>query len=83
MDASGKWMGRLISDEAREGAAIPELITPAALAAYLSISRGTLADWRKSSKNRGPEFIRVGGRIRYALSDVQRYLLSRRVVSRK
>jgi len=39
---------------------------------------GTLCNWR--TKKKGPAFIRVGGSVRYALSDLETWLTERRVL---
>jgi excisionase family DNA binding protein len=39
------------------------LMTPSEVAEYLRISVKTLANWR--SRNTGPPFLRIGGRVRY------------------
>ncbi|REJ06289.1 DNA-binding protein [Microbacterium bovistercoris] len=49
-----------------------ELMTPEQLAEYLQVSTGTLSNDRYLG--RGPRFIRVGRKIRYARADVQAYL---------
>jgi predicted DNA-binding transcriptional regulator AlpA len=45
------------------------------LAGKLQVSLGTLRSWRTDGK--GPRFHRIGQMIRYAPSDVNRWLLSR------
>jgi hypothetical protein len=40
---------------------------------------GTLSNWRRMKK--GPAYIRVGGNIRYAVTDLQSWLLTQRVVA--
>lgn len=49
--------------------------SPAELAAELGLSVQTLAHWR--TLGRGPEFVKVGGRVRYRGSAVKRYLDAR------
>lgn len=46
------------------------------LAAYLGIPEATLRDWRVDGK--GPSSIRVGGQVRYAISDVRAWLEAHR-----
>lgn len=41
-------------------------------AVCLGLEAGTLANWRWTG--RGPHFIKVGGRVRYRLSDLAEYL---------
>lgn len=47
-------------------------------AIYIGVQPRTLEDWR--SKGRGPTFVRLGGnRVRYLVSDLDDFLISRRV----
>lgn len=46
----------------------PNLLTPDQVASLLSVSVGTLANWR--SAEFGPRFAKIGGGIRYSESDV-------------
>ncbi len=48
------------------------LITPAAVAALLSMNTQTLAVWRHLGK--GPVYIKVEGAVRYRLSDIESWL---------
>lgn len=48
------------------------LLTIEALAEYLDVPVPTIRDWRTDGK--GPCGIRVGGRVRFAVSDVHRWL---------
>ncbi len=43
-----------------------------------SVCVGTLANWRAARPRKGPKFLRVGGRVVYALPDVRAYERSRR-----
>ncbi len=52
----------------------PSLLTPRAAAGLLAVSPDTLKFWRTRSHRGGPDFIRVGGRIRYSLRDLCRWL---------
>ena len=52
------------------------LLTNAEAALQLRVTPGTLANWR--SKNMGPPFTRVGGKIAYVPEDIAAYLASRR-----
>ena len=47
-----------------------------ALAEYLDVPVTTIRDWRTDGK--GPCAIRVGGRVRFAVSDVQSWLADQR-----
>ena len=49
---------------------------PAQAAEYLHISPATLEAWRV--QNRGPAFLKVGGRVQYLKSDLDAFLRSRR-----
>jgi hypothetical protein len=49
------------------------LITPAELAAFLSVPVKTLRDWRYQGV--GPEVLRVGRHVRYEPSEVRRWLV--------
>jgi hypothetical protein len=49
------------------------LITPAELAAFLSVPVKTLRDWRYQGV--GPEGLRVGRHVRYEPSEVRRWLI--------
>ena len=55
------------------------LLDPARAAAELGVKTGTLAKWRLTGD--GPAFHRVGARIRYSRSDLDRWLTERRVRS--
>ena len=52
------------------------LLTIEALAEYLDVPVPTIRDWRTDGK--GPCAIRVGGRVRFAVSDVLRWLAQQR-----
>ncbi|MDN5896653.1 MAG: helix-turn-helix domain-containing protein [Nocardioides sp.] len=52
------------------------LLTIEALAEYLDVPVTTIRDWRTDGK--GPCAIRVGGRVRFAESDVLRWLTDQR-----
>jgi hypothetical protein len=51
--------------------AVPDLLTDAQLAVRWQLSRGTLANQR--SQGRGPAYLKLAGRIRYRLSDIEAY----------
>lgn len=48
------------------------LITPAGVAALLSINIQTLAVWRHLKK--GPAYVKIEGAVRYRLSDLEAWL---------
>lgn len=54
------------------------LLTIEALAEYLDVPVTTIRDWRTDGK--GPCGIRVGGRVRFAVSDVLHWLAEQREV---
>lgn len=54
----------------------PLLKTPAEIAAQLKVTQETLANWR--TKGQGPDYLRVGGQIRYEQRDVASWLNSRK-----
>jgi hypothetical protein len=49
------------------------------------VTAKTMSEWRSSAKrgrgNRGPKFIRVGGRIAYRVVDLERWLVANEVDS--
>jgi len=47
-------------------------LTPEDLARMWQVSPGTIANWRTSKK--GPEFIRIGGLVRYSPAAVEAWL---------
>ena len=51
------------------------LLTPPECGEYLSLDVRTLANWR--CDGRGPPFRKIGGRVRYALDDLERWMRSR------
>lgn len=48
-------------------------LTTAELAELWNVAAGTLKNWRACRPRRGPRFIRVGGAVRYRVSDVAAY----------
>jgi excisionase family DNA binding protein len=52
------------------------LLSITELAEYLDVPVTTIYDWRTDGK--GPCAIKVGGRVRFAVSDVQAWLLRQR-----
>ena len=50
---------------------VHDLLTDAQLAARWQLSRGTLANQR--SQGRGPAYLKLAGRVRYRLSDIEAY----------
>lgn len=55
------------------------LLRPGEAAEFLRVAVATLKDWRGRLHGIGPSFIRVGGRVRYSLRDLRRYVKSRTV----
>ena len=51
--------------------AVHDLLTDVQLAARWQLSRGTLANQR--SQGRGPAYLKLAGRVRYRLSDIEAY----------
>ena len=47
-------------------------LTPDDLARMWQVSAGTIANWRTSKK--GPDFVRIGGLVRYSPEAVQAWL---------
>jgi hypothetical protein len=73
-DASSERAARGVSVVSRDDAspaAVHDLLTDAQLAARWQLSRGTLANQR--SQGRGPAYLKLAGRIRYRLSDIEAY----------
>lgn len=56
-----------------------ELLDTPAVADVFGVKPDTVEKWR--GQNRGPDYIRVGGLIRYRASAVQQYLDSRTVAA--
>jgi predicted site-specific integrase-resolvase len=56
-----------------------DYLKPKELASMINVPEGTLRYWRYIGS--GPDFVRMGGRIRYNRGDVQRWLHERRQVS--
>lgn len=54
-----------------------QLLSPAVVAARLSIRVATLARWRWLQI--GPPYLRIGGRVRYHAADIDAWLRTRRV----
>ncbi|MHC0430674.1 helix-turn-helix transcriptional regulator [Streptomyces sp. O3] len=52
------------------------LLTPKQAATYLSVSPGTLANWRY--RNEGPDYVKLGSRcVRYRPTDLELWLTSK------
>jgi len=49
-----------------------EILTDKETAAYLGVASRTLRDWRRQGK--GPDYIRIGSKVRYQKSDILNYL---------
>lgn len=56
-----------------------DMVTAAALAAKLGLSRQSLAIWRL--KGKGPLYYKAGSRVLYRIADVERWLEERRHLS--
>ena len=48
-------------------------VSPAEAAERLGLQQSTLSNWRWSG-GRGPSYVKVGGRVRYRLCDIDEYL---------
>ena len=57
------------------------LLTPEETARLLGVTPGTLSIWR-CSRRYPLAFVKVGGRVRYKLSDVEKFVERRTVVPR-
>jgi len=57
---------------------IPRLLSDAEVAELLGVTIGTLAVWRCTRRYPLP-FIKAGGRVRYSLADVERFLETRTI----
>jgi excisionase family DNA binding protein len=55
------------------------LITATAAAEYMGISPATLQYWRSMSTHKIP-YIKVGGRVLYRISELEKWLESRTVI---
>ena len=54
----------------------PQLLTPRQAATELGVSPGTLAVWR--CRKRYPlRYIKVGSKVRYRLTDIEKFLTAR------
>ncbi len=53
-------------------AAAVQWLTPDDLARMWQVSAGTIANWRTNKK--GPEFVRIGGLVRYSPEAVNNWL---------
>jgi predicted DNA-binding transcriptional regulator AlpA len=53
-------------------AAEVQWLTPDDLARMWQVSAGTIANWRTNKK--GPEFVRIGGLVRYSPEAVQTWI---------
>lgn len=52
--------------------AVQSLATPEQAAAYIGVTRQTLARWRVEGG--GPAFLKLGGRVRYDLRDLETWI---------
>ena len=55
----------------------PHLLNRKDAAAYIGLATGTLDRWR--TERHGPSYIKVGGAVRYKISDLEEWLNSNRV----
>ena len=51
---------------------LTDTLAPLETAAKVGVTSATLANWRWAG--RGPRYVKVGGRVRYRLVDLARYL---------
>jgi len=63
------------------GPDLPSLLSTREAARALRISPATLAVWRVRGRGCGLRFLKLGRSVRYAASDIQKFLESRRRVS--
>lgn len=68
----------LVMDTNTTLSGLEPLLSIEALAEYLDVPVTTIRDWRTDGK--GPCAIRVGGRVRFAVSDVLHWLAEQREV---
>jgi hypothetical protein len=61
----------VVSSDEASSEAVHDLLTDAQLAVRWQLSRGTLANQR--SQGRGPAYLKLAGRVRYRLSDIEAY----------
>jgi excisionase family DNA binding protein len=66
----------LVMDANTTLSGLEPLLTIEALAEYLDVPVTTIRDWRTDGK--GPCAIRVGGRVRFAVSDILQWLAEQR-----
>jgi len=57
----------------------PPLLTPRQAAQTLGVSAGTLAVWRCTRRYPALRYVKVGSKVRYRQSDIERFLTSRTV----
>ena len=57
-----------------EGIEEAPLLNTYGAAQFLGLSPAALKNWRKRSQRIGPNFIRVGRRVRYSWKDLRNYL---------
>jgi excisionase family DNA binding protein len=66
------------AEPARDASDTPPLLTPDDLSAWLRVPKQTVYRWR--TRGGGPRGYRVGRHVRYAVVDVERWLLDQRDV---
>jgi hypothetical protein len=69
--ASAAQGASVVSRDDASSEAVHDLLTDAQLAVRWQLSRGTLANQR--SQGRGPAYLKLAGRVRYRLSDIEAY----------
>jgi hypothetical protein len=69
--ASAAQGASVVSREDASPDAVHDLLTDAQLTVRWQLSRGTLANQR--SQGRGPAYLKLAGRVRYRLSDIEAY----------
>lgn len=62
--------------EGRRNQQIAELLTPAEVAETLRVDTKTLANWRFMGT--GPNFLKLGGLVRYSTDDLEVFLVAAR-----
>lgn len=52
----------------------PLAVDTASAAAMLGVSKGTLENWRYCDEPKGPRFARIGSKVVYPVSEIERFL---------
>ncbi len=53
------------------------LFTTRDVARLLGVSEYTVTSWRRPGRNLGPEYVKIGGQVRYRESSVRAYIEAR------